>query len=138
VSFLRHVKIYRSDLFRWELDTKYNSRPDHRFDESSTGYSLTGCAPAEPASASPVLDSFSLYIATVHQTAANGNLSLFSLSHQKGALQVSAEVCPGYKYKDDTILFPCISFGPGFEYKQLSGFRDLKAAKQPFRTYSGI
>jgi hypothetical protein len=90
VSFLRHVKIYRSDLFRWELDTKYNSRPDHRFDESSTGYSLTGCAPAEPASASPVLDSFSLYIATVRQTAANGNLSLFSLSHQKGALQSSS------------------------------------------------
>ena len=84
MSFFRQAKIYRSDLLRWELDTKYNSRPDHRFDESSTGYSLTGCAPAEPASASPVLDSFSLYIATVHQTAANGNLSLFSLSHQKG------------------------------------------------------
>ena len=86
MSFSRHMKIYRFDLFRWELHTKYNSRPDHRFDESSTGYSLTGCAPAVPVSASPVLDSFSLYIATVHQTAANDNLSLFSLSHQKGAL----------------------------------------------------
>ncbi len=32
--------------------------------------------------------------------------------------EVPAEVCPGYKYKDDTILFPCISFGPEFEYKQ--------------------
>jgi hypothetical protein len=52
--------------------------------------------------------------------------------------KVSAEVCPGYKYKDDTILFPCVSFGPGFEYKQLGGFRDLNAAKQPCRTYSGI
>jgi hypothetical protein len=40
---------------------------------------------------------------------------------------------PGYKYKDDTILFPCISFCPGFEYKQLGGFRDLNAAKQPCR-----
>jgi hypothetical protein len=86
VSFFRHVKIYRSDLLRWELDTKYNSRPDHRFDESSTGYSSTGCAPAEPASASPVTHSFSLYGATVHQTAAYANLSLFPLSQQKGAL----------------------------------------------------
>src|ERR1700682_4646039 len=92
MSFFRHVKIYRSDLLRWELDTKYNSRPDHRFDESSTGYSSTGCAPAEPASASPVTHSFSLYGATVHQTAANANLSLFPLSQQKGALQ-NAESC---------------------------------------------
>ncbi|HEX4170446.1 MAG TPA: hypothetical protein VHZ55_33695, partial [Bryobacteraceae bacterium] len=54
-----------------------------------------GCAPAEPASASPVLHNFSLYIATVHRTAANGNLPLFPLSHQKGALQLimSAIVC---------------------------------------------
>jgi hypothetical protein len=92
MSFSRHMKIYRFDLFRWELDTKYNSRPDHRFDESSTGYSLTGCAPAVPVSASPVLDSFSLYIATVHQTAANDNLSLFSLSHQKGALHFAIAI----------------------------------------------
>jgi hypothetical protein len=89
MSFFRHVKIYRSDLLRWELDTKYNSRLDHRFDESSTGYSSTGCAPAEPASASPVTHSFSLYGATVHQTAANANLSLFPLSQQKGALHLT-------------------------------------------------
>jgi hypothetical protein len=88
MSFFRQVKIYRSDLLRRELNTKYNSRPDHRFDESSTGYSSTGCAPAEPASASPVTHSFSLYDATVHQTAANANLSLFPLSQQKGALQL--------------------------------------------------
>jgi hypothetical protein len=31
-----------------------------------------------------------------------------------------------YKYKDDTILFPCVSFRPGFEYKQLGEFRDFK------------
>jgi hypothetical protein len=138
MSFFRHVKIYRSDLLRWELDTKYNSRPDHRFDESSTGYSSTGCAPAEPASASPVTHSFSLYDATVHQTAANANLSLFPCLNRRVHSKVSAEVCPGYKYKDDTILFPCISFCPGFEYKPLDEFRDLSAAKQSSRTYSGI
>ena len=27
--------------------------------------------------------------------------------------------CSGNKYKDDTILFACIIFCPGFEYKQL-------------------
>jgi hypothetical protein len=31
-----------------------------------------------------------------------------------------------YKYKDATMLFACISFGPGFEYKQLGGFRDVR------------
>ena len=95
MSFFRQVKIYRSDLLRWELDTKYNSRPDHRFDESSTGYSSPGCAPAEPASASPVTHSFSLYDATVHQTATNANLFLFPLSQPKGALQTLAETLSG-------------------------------------------
>ncbi len=87
MSFVRHREIFRSDLSRRELDIECNSRTDHRFDESSTGYSLMGCAPAEPLSASPVVPSFSLNNATVHQTAANGNLSLISLSQRKGALQ---------------------------------------------------
>jgi hypothetical protein len=52
--------------------------------------------------------------------------------------EVPGEVCPGYKYKSDTILFPSIGFGPGFEYKPLDEFRDLSAAKQSSRTYSGI
>jgi hypothetical protein len=53
------------------------------------GQSVGGCAPAELTSASPVTHSLSLYDATVHQTAADGNLSPFPLSHQKGALQSS-------------------------------------------------
>jgi hypothetical protein len=114
MSFSRHMKIYRFDLFRWELDTKYNSRPDHRFDESSTGYSLTGCAPAVPVSASPVLDSFSLYIATVHQTAANGNLSLFSLSHQKGALHCSSLSSSGISMQKQTYLMSLHQCQSGF------------------------
>ena len=43
--------------------------------------------------------------------------------------KVPAEVCPGYKHKDDTILFPCIGFGPAFEYNQLGEFRDLNTAR---------
>jgi hypothetical protein len=31
--------------------------------------------------------------------------------------EVPGEVCPGYKYKSDTILFQSIGFGPGFEDK---------------------
>src|SRR5258708_3581754 len=49
----------------------------------------------------------------------------------------NTQVCPGFKHKDDAILFPCIGFCPGFEYKQSGEFRDLSAAKQPFRSYSG-
>ena len=56
----------------------------------------------------------------------------------KTRTKVSAEVCSGYKYKDDTILFPCISFDPGFEYKQLSGFRDINAANSPSEDIVGF
>ncbi len=54
MSFFRHAEIYRSDR-------KHGRRrkpavpgfPDHRLDESPTDYSLAGCSPAEPTSASP-------------------------------------------------------------------------------------
>src|ERR1700741_3593781 len=55
VRFLRHKEIYRPM-------SSYGSRPGqlsldrpgpHRYDEFPAGYSLAGCAPAEPASASP-------------------------------------------------------------------------------------
>ena len=32
----------------------------HRFDEFAAGYSLAGCAPAEPASASPAVDEYAI------------------------------------------------------------------------------
>jgi putative transposase len=54
LSFFRHGESYRSD-------GKHGTRgkpatagfPAHRDDESPAGYSLAGCSPAEPASASP-------------------------------------------------------------------------------------
>lgn len=76
MSFFRHAKIYRSDLKPGELNGPSSCPPDHRCDESSTGYSLTGCSPAVPLSASPVLYSFSFFPAAVHSSAANGTLSL--------------------------------------------------------------
>src|ERR1700741_1443539 len=55
VSFLRHKEIYRPM-------SSYGSRPGqlsldrpgpHRYEEFPAGFSWAGCAPAEPASASP-------------------------------------------------------------------------------------
>lgn len=59
VSFSRYGEIYRSWTRRRGRPPKANgepvssSSPPHRIDESPVGYSLTGCAPAEPVSASP-------------------------------------------------------------------------------------
>jgi len=49
MSFLRHEEIYPSDGGRAIAEPA----PTHRLDEFPAGYSLAGCAPAEPASASP-------------------------------------------------------------------------------------
>jgi putative transposase len=50
LSFWRHEKIYRTDANGKPTRADF---PDHRFDESSVGYSLAGWSPPEPASASP-------------------------------------------------------------------------------------
>ena len=55
MSFLRHPEIYRP---MWgspwrSLGATTAAAPTHRLDEFPAGYSLAGCAPAEPASASP-------------------------------------------------------------------------------------
>jgi len=54
MSFFRHEEIYRSDVgSNVEGEPAETGSPDHRLDESPAGYSLAGCSPAEPASASP-------------------------------------------------------------------------------------
>ena len=57
-SFFRHGEIYRwDDKPGQELgEPNRSSSPAHPIDESSTGYSLAGCSPAEPDSASPAID----------------------------------------------------------------------------------
>ena len=55
MSFLRHPEIYRpmwASLWR-SLGATTAAAPTHRLDEFPAGYSLAGCSPAEPASASP-------------------------------------------------------------------------------------
>jgi transposase InsO family protein len=57
MSFFRHGEIYRWDHKPTEHGerNRFNS-PAHPIDESPTGYSLAGCSPAEPDSASPATD----------------------------------------------------------------------------------
>src|ERR1039458_3705926 len=54
MSFLRHGEIYRSDVAMKSRERRRCPLPALiGVDESPAGYSLAGCAPAEPASASP-------------------------------------------------------------------------------------
>ena len=48
MSFFRHGEIYR-----WDGEAARTVSPAHPIDESPAGYSLAGCSPAEPTSASP-------------------------------------------------------------------------------------
>jgi putative transposase len=53
MSFFRHREIYQSDVgSNAKGKPAETGSPDHRLDESPTGYSSAGCSPAEPASAS--------------------------------------------------------------------------------------
>jgi putative transposase len=60
LSFSRDGEIYPSDGAIVESGEKAVPAlpPAHRLDESPAGYSLAGCSPAEPASASPAVDYF--------------------------------------------------------------------------------
>ena len=93
MGFLRHEEIYRSDE---EARSGRGTAPGaHRFDEFPAGYSLAGCSPAEPASASPTGYSMSENGTVGNLFPANSNLSLFSLSHDRGAAQSDPTIgCP--------------------------------------------
>ena len=57
MSFFRHREIYQSDVVsKAKGESAETGSPDHRLDESPSGYSSAGCSPAEPASASPDAD----------------------------------------------------------------------------------
>ena len=59
MSFFRHEQIHRSDGAKDTAGYGEEAAPrTHRFDESAAGYCLAGCAPAEPASTSPVVDEY--------------------------------------------------------------------------------
>ena len=58
MSFFRHGEIYRWNQKPGQERGEPNrsDSPAHPIDESPTSYSLAGCSPAEPASASPAVD----------------------------------------------------------------------------------
>ena len=83
MGFLRHEEIYRSD--QEARSGGWTAPGAHRVDEFPAGYSLAGCSPAEPASASPASYSIREKHVVGNLFPANGTLSLFPLSHAKGA-----------------------------------------------------
>jgi hypothetical protein len=108
MSFLRHAEIYRSDMVcktfesrgrgtasRWSAPGPAKGRDGRTAPCSSSamsfraGYSLAGCSPAEPASASPTDLSMRWGISAGNYMSANGNLSLVSVSQQRGAVQAT-------------------------------------------------
>jgi len=104
VSFRRHAEIYRSDVgcqtksrgrgaaSRWSVPGPAKGRDGRTAPYPSstmsfrTGYSLAGCSPAEPASASPVATSMHGGRNAGNDLSANGNLSLISVSQWRGAV----------------------------------------------------
>jgi len=109
MSFPRHGEIYRSNVVfktiedwgpgaasRWSAPgPSQRTRPKGRAplivrDEFPVGYSLAGCSPAEPASASPTTLSMRWGRGAGNCLSANGNLSLVSVPQARGLLQA----CP--------------------------------------------
>jgi hypothetical protein len=89
MSFLRHEEIYRPDV---RLGKKLGRQLMVTapaligYDEFPVGYSLAGCPPAEPASASPTGDDSQQSTLPYNDFSANGNYPLNFLSQSKGAL----------------------------------------------------
>ena len=90
MSFLRHEEIYRSDVrlgYSWERQLVVAAPALIGCDEFPVGYSLAGCPPAEPASASPTGDDSQQSTLPYNDFSANGNYPLNFVSQSKGALQ---------------------------------------------------
>jgi hypothetical protein len=92
MSFLRHEEIYRSDV---RLGQSWERQPVSSLpvligcDEFPVGYSLAGCPPAEPASASPTGNDSQQPTLPYNDFSANGNYPLNFVSQSKGALQTA-------------------------------------------------
>src|SRR4030095_14447506 len=94
MSFFRHEEIYQVEASCFgERGRDYGHARASRLEESPVGYSLAGCSPAEPASASPTRG----YSVTIAQRVATDNLLLYenhlnSWSHSRGAPQIQPTV----------------------------------------------
>ena len=92
MSFRRHGEIYREACRRCADAGRraYSAdAPTHPLDEFPTGYSSAGCAPAEPASASPAGNKLTMDGHSPAQPfSANGETLLSHLSHLRGPLRI--------------------------------------------------
>jgi hypothetical protein len=89
MSFLRHKGIYRSDVRisqSWEQQPVLPPPVLIGCDEFPVGYSLVGCPPAEPASASPTASDSQQTMLPYNDFSANGDNPLEIVSRPKGAL----------------------------------------------------
>ena len=95
MSFLRHEEIYRSDVAKRLGGNDLCGLPALiGCDEFPAGYSLVGCSPAEPASASPAANDSPQGQAPRKNFSSNGNYPLNSVSHDKGSLHTRSRSCP--------------------------------------------
>jgi hypothetical protein len=121
MSFLRHEEIYRSDVrpgYSWERQPVVAAPALIGCDEFPVGYSLAGCPPAEPASASPTGDDSQQSTLPYNDFSANGNYPLNFVSQSKGALQshLSSPATPPYmrvRIRRFDRLIPQKTGGPG-------------------------
>ena len=88
MSLSRHKEIYRSDVGLGKAGERQLSPLPALigFDEFPVGYSLAGCPPAKPATASPTGNDSQL---PYNDFSANGNNPLNSVSQPKGALHTN-------------------------------------------------
>jgi hypothetical protein len=89
MSFPRHEEIYRSDVGLGKAGSGNGCRHSQPFiglDEFPVSYSLAGCPPAEPASASPTGNDSQHPRLPYNDFSANGNNPLNFVSHLRGAL----------------------------------------------------
>jgi hypothetical protein len=109
MSFLRHQEIYRPDVRLGQklgAATRVAAPVLIGCDEFPVGYSLAGCPPAEPASASPTGDDSQQSTLPYNDFSANGNYPLNFLSQSKGALQTFISEMVSRRIDSEFMLLP--------------------------------
>ena len=114
MSFERHRQIYQSDgPWAGRETSPALEKPGatlaaapgaHRLDEFAAGYSLAGCSPAEPASASPARAIVRRYGCEGKAFAVNSNLSLLWCPQQTPAVQSWMIACRSRLVSDSCFL----------------------------------
>ena len=98
MSFLRHGEIYRPMQKR---ERPAHDRPQpHRYDEFPADYSLAGCAPAEPAAASPaVAHSAGNALGSTIKKQRTANHLLTACLTQGDNLRIISDICSSTRRK---------------------------------------